>query len=160
MMPWYLKSGAEIVAELGPELTGPEDDTRAWPVRPTPQFEHVRPVVAAMNAMQLEPITFPAAIASIPDERERGLAIQSWIRTDPQAQSRTRVYEQFRNLKLLITDEMGVPLPGCTVMVAEVPPASVPFSSEMRSDFEERGFQGGPPFYMAVAAPTPPPFPS
>jgi hypothetical protein len=154
-MPWHLKSGPEIVAELGPELTRPGDDTRAWPLRPTPQFERVRSVVAAMNAMHNEPMaTIPSAIGGIPDERERGLAIQSWIRSDSQAQSRTRVYEQFQNLELLITDGAGVPLPGCTVMVAQVPPASVPFSNDMSSDFEERGFQGGPPFYMAVASPT------
>jgi hypothetical protein len=157
-MPLYLKSGAEIVAELGPELPRPDPNTRAWPLRPTPRFERVRPVVAAMNAMQYEPMApVPATIASIPDERERGLAIQSWIRTDPQAQNRSRVYDRFQSLELLITDETGVPLSDCTVMVAELPPASGPFSSDMRSDFEERGFQAGPPFYMAVAVSAPPP---
>lgn len=158
-MPMYLKSGAEIVAELGPELPRSDANTRSWPLQPTQAFEHVRPAIAAFNVIQRAPITgVPAAIARIPDEHERDLAIQSWIRTNPAAHTRRHVNEQFRGLELLLTDEAGVPLPGCAVIgVAEVPPASVAFASAMRSHFEEFGFAGGPPFYMAVASVTPSP---
>jgi hypothetical protein len=156
-MPLYLKSQAAIVAELGPELPRPDANSRAWPLQPTPEFERVRPAIAAMEAMSREPMaTIPAHIASIPDERERGLAIQSWIRTNPEVQRRSHTYDRFRGLELLIADETGAPLTGCTVFVATFPPPSVPFLTEMRSDFEKRGFLGGPPFFMVVASSLPP----
>lgn len=144
-MAWQLRSNGEPVGVTGPELAQQQANIRAWPFRPGPGFDRIRPVIDAMSDLKLPRI--PAEL-TLPDERAEAMA--AWQRST-EAQSQRETYARFAALELQLVDEVGSVLDAWLLGVSEIPHSGSDMSPAMVKDFQEEGFGEEPPFYMVVA---------
>jgi hypothetical protein len=151
-MTWQLRSHDTVLGTTGAEMPAPAENMRSWPLVPTPEFGPIQPLVAAMDALFREPVwRIPHQISSIADVMERGRAIQSFLRSDPEARRRTDVYAKFNALELRLIDEKGSVLPTSSVGVTELPPGGGEVPDYMQAGLKDGGFESGPPYYLVVA---------
>ncbi|HET9455603.1 MAG TPA: hypothetical protein VFO66_15065 [Gemmatimonadaceae bacterium] len=150
LMPWCLKAGSEVVAELGPPMPHSTPDSFSCPVRPTAAFERIRPVIEEYEAVRAEPIErIPASVRSIADPTECARATSEWIRANPGAQRRAEADRKLKALELSVFDDTETIVPfaliGVVILRLGHPTASV------ARELEDSGFSGAPPYYMLVA---------
>jgi hypothetical protein len=149
-MPWTLKAGSEIVAELGTETPGSTPDTRSWPVRPNAAFDRLRPTIALFTAARSdfsEPM--PGSLTGIANEDERSRAIREWLRNSPAAQRRSEADRQLRALDLSVVDDAGNTVPFWNVSISALPLPPTP--GRVHHTMKDAGFGDEPPFYMVFA---------